>query len=215
MSVLLTAMREAETSTDTGKLAELAAHPQMGVRCLVAGNVHTPSEALAALATDKEGRVRWAVATNPNTPASTLRVLSQDAMTQVRAIVANREDTPAEVLTNFTETETHEHVIVCLVANPSTPLSYILSKFDIQLFRTWEPIIANPSVPVSVLIAKYAEGKQTEGMRDELKNGQLLQIKNTLLSVRKIELCEWLSTQMGVPLADFPESWICEVLGMK
>lgn len=214
-SDLTEVMSEAESSTDAGKLVMLASHPQMSVRCLVASNLHTPVEALAVLAQDKEGRVRWAVAKNPNTSASTLVVLSQDAMTQVRAIVANREDTPAEVLAKFTESETHEHVITCLVANQKTPLDYVLSKFDIQMYRTWETVINNPGVPVEILVAKYAEGLKTEGMSAELRGGQLLQLKNVLLSVRRREVCEWLTTQMGVPLGDFPDSWICEVLGLK
>lgn len=208
---------EAASSTDVELLMKLASHPELDMRCSVASNIHTPEEVLAILAKDKESRVRWQVATNRSASSSILGILSQDEMTQVRGVVANRQDTPAEILLKFAETETHRYVIACLVANPSTPLDYVLSKFDITDSYNWEPIVCNPSVPIEVLVAKYAEGTKTEGRftEQQQRKTQLVQLKNVLISTRKTEVCEWLSTQTGAPLGDFPITWICEVLGLK
>ncbi len=84
--------------TSTGRLDELACHPNQTVRLEVARNPSTDAPILERLAYDLTHAVRQAVARHPNTLPATLKALMTDRETRVRAALAQNLNLPLSLL---------------------------------------------------------------------------------------------------------------------
>ena len=166
--------REAAASTDPTRLAELAAHPDPGIRATVArrkdcppalltllaadptsqedvaANPSTPADVLLGLAASRSARVRFQVASNPSTPPAALASLTSDAETSVVWRVAGSPLTPPEALAELA-TSTRFYLPRILAGNPSTPPEVLAGFENADDFAVRWALAKNPSTPTAIL----------------------------------------------------------------